>query len=451
MLPGYSGSVQDQRDLAASAQLALERLVAEKAQLYLSRFPSVDGVVLTGDVGLNVRVNSAVQRAVGVPVHVPPSPGDAGLVIGAVWAITPPKRLAERQQHARDRRSGSGVQHLGLAIEDVDMLANHGAAHPNATRLQSAAAAIPLLAELLAGGAVIGVMRGRQEVGPRALGHRSLLAIPAAGMKRRMHRLKDRDWYHPIAPVLAAEAVTRAFEREVFSPYMSFADTMRPEMADEAPAVYHFDGSARPQTVQPGDDKWLHELLRAVGNALQHSPRAAAGALGMPMLINTSLNSRGRPIVNRIDEALRMLTEIDDLDYIYVQGANQGWLFGSGGGQAMGDPPFSLGTGTLLSADKPFTAAPPQRCPRTTRLLTGSRSQEFQCDRSSVITVNDEQFEFVANEVSLRDEAKEFCRVHGLDAERDGPQIESHFQAESAVLGPPSTCCPGLGSHAQRR
>ena len=168
------------------------------------------------------------------------------------------------------------------------------------------------LADLLADGRIIGVVRGRSEFGPRALGHRSLLADPSRPeIKERMNALKHREWWRPVAPMVAHEDVVRIFEEQVWSPYMSFAPRLRPRLNKVLPAIAHFDGTARVQTVAADNDPWLHALLRAV-----------AHRTGFAVLCNTSLNTRGKPILNRLSDALALILDQEELDFLFVDG----WL-----------------------------------------------------------------------------------------------------------------------------
>ncbi len=135
------------------------------------------------------------------------------------------------------------------------------------------------------GGAVVGVVRGAQEFGPRALGHRSLLAYPGRevdGLKDRLNRIKGREWYRPVCPVVAAESSPLFFGVAVDSPYMSFAPRLLPEALVRFPHIAHCDGTSRVQTVTESDDPWLYALLQAV----------AARNGGFPILANTSFNPR---------------------------------------------------------------------------------------------------------------------------------------------------------------
>tara|TARA_B100000609_G_scaffold176268_1_gene154036 strand:- start:111 stop:566 length:456 start_codon:yes stop_codon:yes gene_type:complete len=139
------------------------------------------------------------------------------------------------------------------------------------------------------------------------------LAVPdSVDARNRLNRLKRRQWYRPVAPMVAEEAMADAFGRSVPSPYMTMAPDVSPPIARAFPALAHLDGTARHQSVARRDDAWLHALLRAVGKRT-----------GLAALINTSFNTRGKPICNTLKEALTMLDEEPDLDYLLVDD----WLF----------------------------------------------------------------------------------------------------------------------------
>jgi carbamoyltransferase len=280
----------------------------------------VEGIVLTGGCALNVLLNQRIYDSLpeggngnggASRMYVPPAPNDAGLVVGAVWAISPP--LAQQT-----------LQYLGFRLFDLEALdetARRRGAH-NLTQLGG----VEYLAELLAGGSawiqepnrkeatpIIAVVRGRQEFGPRALGHRSLLAAPiSSNMRDRLNRLKDRRWYRPVAPMVSEEALRQVFGRRVKSPYMTMAPRVLEDVRARYPALAHVDGTARHQSVGEEDEPWVHSLLLAVGRQT-----------GLAALINTSFNSKGQPIVNRISECLEMLDELMDLDYVLIED----WLF----------------------------------------------------------------------------------------------------------------------------
>lgn len=294
-----------------------------------------DGIVLTGGCALNVLANSQVQRAFPtLPVHVPAAPSDCGLAVGSAWLLAPPlprplalgaaaggaaeaaAALTLATREPQQSPPAQQLQYAGLPLFDLPLL------NATAASLGATFATPQAVAALLADHQIVGVARGRAEHGPRALGHRSLLAVPSDGMKERLNALKFREWYRPVAPVLADEDADRVFARDasrrpVTSPFMSFAPALSAAAAEALPAVRHTDRTARPQTVSnvpgaAGYEPWLHAVLTEV-----------QALTGWAVLINTSFNSRGRPILNSLAEALSLLVECDELDYVLVEN----WLF----------------------------------------------------------------------------------------------------------------------------
>ena len=319
--------IESQRMLAATIQAEFERVVQPIVQDYLRELQlkgiSVEGVVLTGGCALNVVANQLVRDTLTElrstqpdltkprDVYVPPAPNDSGLTVGAIWAVAPP--MGPRQP----------LQYLGFRLWDVDELPKE--AEARGARSLSQLGGVDYLAELLAGGPawtgnkpkhkkpIIAVVRGRQEFGPRALGHRSLLAVPdSQDMRERMNRLKFRQWYRPVAPMIAEEALEEVFGFKYNSAYMEFAPKVRDEVRERFPAIAHFDGTARHQSVSHEDEPWVHALLLAVGKLT-----------GLAALINTSFNSKGKPIVNTVEASLEMLDQLEDLDYVLIED----WLF----------------------------------------------------------------------------------------------------------------------------
>jgi carbamoyltransferase len=159
------------------------------------------------------------------------------------------------------------------------------------------------LVHFLARGGIVFLHRGQSEIGPRALGHRSILAIPT----RRSfdiinHVIKEREFYRPLAPMVPLESVSSWFDWEGDSKYMLYAAETRSETRLRAPGICHYDNSARLQTVAQGEDPFLHALLSRVGDAT-----------GAPILINTSLNPRGAPILSKLDATLAFRDSISGL------------------------------------------------------------------------------------------------------------------------------------------
>ncbi|CAE7524780.1 nodU [Symbiodinium natans] len=321
ILRAACGPLEEQRELAALVQKEFEAIVlstvrdlfqAESLQTHLQ---GLQGLVFTGGCALNVLANQLVFETFARPrdlgFHVPVAPNDSGLAVAGHFALLP---STARQQ----------LQYVGFRLWDEEDLEEQ-AAKWGATKL-SALGGVEYLAELLAGGPawrtqapdrpsapIVAVVRGRQEFGPRALGHRSLLAVPdTAELKDRMNRLKFREWYRPVAPMVADEDLVTVFGYEAKSPYMSMAPAVKPDIRKRFPALAHLDGTARHQSVGKEDEPWVHSLLLAVKSWT-----------GLAALINTSFNSRGHPIVNTIRDCLKMLRELPDLDYVLIED----WLF----------------------------------------------------------------------------------------------------------------------------
>src|SRR5213078_2663710 len=142
-------------------------------------------------------------------------------------------------------------------------------------------------ADLLAQDRVIGWFQGRMEFGPRALGARSILASPLhASMQARLNEIKDREDFRPVAPVVLEEEAGEWFAGAGYSPFMLFVFDVRPEKADRIPAVRHVDGTARIQTINRTQNPRYYDLLKAFKDRT-----------GVPVLVNTSFNTRGEPIV----------------------------------------------------------------------------------------------------------------------------------------------------------
>jgi carbamoyltransferase len=253
--------LQDKAKLAASIQKVTERILVSFAK-WLERVCDTRCLVLMGGVALNCVANSKIAEETSFDsIWIMPSPGDAGSSIGAVAAHL------RRHLHWRD-------PYLGLDI---------------ARPFDGESA----LSELLQG-RPIGIANGRAEFGPRALGNRSLLADPRIpAMKNGVNDIKKREKFRPFAPVVMAEHARAHFEMPVLeSPYMQFVGKVR--QPDFLPAISHVDGTARIQTVSEAQHPQLYNLLSEFYKKT-----------GCPILLNTSLNIKGEPLVNSWADAVR--------------------------------------------------------------------------------------------------------------------------------------------------
>jgi carbamoyltransferase len=213
-------------------------------------------------------------------VWVQPAAGDSGTALGAALAV-----------------AGKGepftTAALGRGWTDDELEAELKRAALPYTRPPSIAAEA---ARMLAGNGIVAWYQGRSEYGPRALGHRSLLAHPGdADTQTRMNNVKGREQFRPIAPMVRAERFGDIFSGTFPSPYMLFVHDVRPEWRDRIPAVTHVDGTARVQTVHTDSEPLVAEMLAEFERLT-----------GLPVVVNTSLNTAGRPMVDTPREAMEL-------------------------------------------------------------------------------------------------------------------------------------------------
>jgi carbamoyltransferase len=273
-------------DCAASVQRVLEdTLVRIAAQL--RRDTDLPDLCLGGGVALNGVANARLLAESGFErVFVPPAPGDAGCALGAAL-------YADRIYFSNPDRPIPDHPFWGPVI-DADALSR--AAIDDGLRIEraDAAAVVERVADELAAGRIVGWMEGACEFGPRALGHRSILAAPHSGAIRdRLNRdIKRREEFRPFAPVVPIEAADRYFDLPRggvrLARFMSGVFPVRREWQSALGAVTHVDGSARVQVLEREMAPRLHALLEAYGRRT-----------GIPVLLNTSFNVAGEPIVAR--------------------------------------------------------------------------------------------------------------------------------------------------------
>ncbi|HET7566030.1 MAG TPA: carbamoyltransferase C-terminal domain-containing protein, partial [Gemmatimonadaceae bacterium] len=265
-------------DIARSLQAALEDTVLELAH-WLGETTHATQLCLAGGVALNCVMNARIRdHGPFRDVWVQPAAGDAGTALGAALTVD------AREHPTRAPRATMDHPYLGPSYSDDEIERVLERAKLRYRRLDNVA---DEAAELLADGKILGWFQGRMEFGPRALGARSILASPIpADMQARLNELKDREDFRPVAPVVLEDQADAWFENARPSPFMLFVFDVRPEKADRIPAVRHADGTARVQTVNRAQHPLYYDLIEAF-----------ARRTGVPVLVNTSFNTRGQPIV----------------------------------------------------------------------------------------------------------------------------------------------------------
>jgi carbamoyltransferase len=263
-------------DLACSVQRRLEEVLLELARWLHAR---TDDKTLTmaGGVALNCVANSHLWRhSPFSEVWVQPAAGDAGTALGAALHVA---------HELGDQVSPLETIALGRGFDEAELRDRLKRAAIPYERPEDLAAAV---AEALAADGVVAWYQGRSEWGPRALGHRSLLANPRrAANLERLNDIKGREQFRPVAPMVLETRAADIFEGPLPSPYMLFTHRVRDEWRDRIPAAVHVDGTARIQTIDPA----LQPLLARTLDAFQRRT-------GVPVLVNTSLNVAGRPMVD---------------------------------------------------------------------------------------------------------------------------------------------------------
>ncbi|WP_030168464.1 carbamoyltransferase family protein [Spirillospora albida] len=273
---------RDHADLAVSVQLRLEEVLLDLASWLHGRTGS-RRLTLAGGVALNCVANSRLAETGPYDdIWVQPAAGDSGTALGAALHVA---------RDAGDAITAMPGAALGREWSDDDIARWLDTAKIRYERPADLAATV---AEALADDRVVAWFQGRSEYGPRALGHRSLLAHPGhAANVERLNDVKGREQFRPIAPMVALEHAAEVFDGPIPSPYMLFVHRVRPGWGERIPAVVHVDGTARVQTVSADDEPLVARLLE------EFRVRT-----GLPVLINTSLNTAGRPMVDDPRDAL---------------------------------------------------------------------------------------------------------------------------------------------------
>lgn len=284
-------------DIAASIQKIIEDVILKMA-FHVYKETKMKNLCLAGGVSLNCVANSRIlNEGPFENIFIQPASGDAGGAIGAAYVAYhhyfnqkdrhPLKSLylgpSFTEKQIIDSFLKYNVEHKKLNIEDL----------------------IQITAKLLSEGKVIGWFQGRMEFGPRALGNRSILADPRRPEMKDIvnKRVKFRETYRPFAPSVTFEDIDKYFEIKIESPYMLFVAKVK---SDKIPAVTHVDNTARLQTLKRQDNPLFYDLLKAFEKIT-----------GIPVLLNTSFNLKGEPIVCTPEDAVKTFLK-SGLDYLII-------------------------------------------------------------------------------------------------------------------------------------
>ncbi len=310
-LPGEP-ITQRHMDVARGLQYALEETVLHVARHLRRRLGEPD-LCFAGGTALNCLTNLRLANESGFRrIFVPPNPNDAGVALGAALFVT-----AERGERL-ERRTGPCTPFLGPSYSPQEIAS---ALDGNEFRWHELDDVAAIAARGIARGRLVAWFQGCAEMGPRALGNRSILADPRSPFVREVldRRVKRREYFRPYAPSVLADRADEFFDAPPSSPYMSFAATAKAARVHDIPAVLSRDNTARIQTISRQDNPLYHRLI-------EHF----ASLTGVPMVLNTSFNSI-EPTVCTPGDALRTFatTGIDVLvigNYVVTKAGAHGSL-----------------------------------------------------------------------------------------------------------------------------
>ncbi|MBV8696036.1 MAG: nodulation protein, partial [Ktedonobacteraceae bacterium] len=256
----------------------LEETVLELIS-WLYEISDIDALCMAGGVALNCVMNARLRdRGPFKHIWVQPAAGDAGTALGAALWIDAFERKTNKRSYCMNHAF------LGPEYNDDEIEQFLQWSKLPYRRLTNIAEEV---AEMLVQDQIIGWFQHRMEFGPRALGARSILASPLqASMQARLNQIKDREDFRPVAPVVLEEEAAHWFTRAEVSPFMLFVYEVLPEKVDRIPAVCHVDKTARIQTINRQQHPRYYDLIKAF-----------QAKCGVPVLVNTSFNTRGEPIV----------------------------------------------------------------------------------------------------------------------------------------------------------
>lgn len=277
---------EDSYDLAYTSQHVFEDLMWEFIEPYITKYNT--NVVLVGGCALNVLFNQTLKEILDtrhLQLYVPPNPNDCGLSYGMF--------LSKFHDMGKNEICYSGIEILDKNRQQ-ELIKNYNAVEYDYSDI----------VKLLKEGKILGCIRDNSEVGPRALGNRSIICDPSFdNMKDILNaKVKFREWFRPFAPVCRFKDSNKYFRYVYESKYMSYAPLVRPEYTRELKAITHIDSTARLQTVTPKDHLFFDSILEELDKQGY-----------IPVILNTSFNIRGKPILTKIEDALYVLdhTELD--------------------------------------------------------------------------------------------------------------------------------------------
>lgn len=281
---------QEQYDFARTAQKVFETIFFECTDLTIQEYNLP--IILTGGCALNIVLNTKVKnRYPELDVFVAPNSSDSGIPIGLLCNLVKPTKIVD-------------VTYKGVDSLDKFLLMEY-VNERNGRKVE-----IEAIVQDLINQRILGLIQGKSEHGPRALGNRSIICSPIPlNMKDTLnHKVKHREWFRPFAPIVRLEDVSEYFEWEGESRWMNFCPKVKKEWRDRLPAVTHVDGTGRVQTVTKEQNPLIYDILTLFKEKT-----------GVGVLVNTSFNVDRKPILSSYKDAFKVFDETQ-LDRLYLDG-----------------------------------------------------------------------------------------------------------------------------------
>jgi len=294
----FKNDFQHYADIAYCVQDETEKALVYTFKYLEKKFPN-ENWAYAGGVGLNAVANAKILSKTDIKnLYIQPAAGDNGIALGCAFYGW--RKILKQPFKKHDGSSNFGKKYIKQDIyEDVRL---------QIVQVQNY---IEKTAELLSQGKIIAWFDNGSEFGPRALGYRSILADPTKkGVKDFINKeIKKREDFRPFAPAIIKEEVSKYFKNDMESPYMILVNPMREEYQELLSNVVHKDGTSRVQTVESHTNPNFYSLLKSFGEKNS-----------MPILLNTSFNKKGMPIVETLKEAVAFFKEVP-IDYLVLDGA----------------------------------------------------------------------------------------------------------------------------------
>ncbi len=292
-------------DIGASVQKVLEDVLLRMVE-YLYQKTKSKNLCLGGGVALNGVANYRILKESSFDnIHIPPSPGDAGSAVGAAQYLYYSHHKQNRKMESDTTKRIIENVYVGPSFSS-DEIRKFLDGKNLKYEIFNDNELVKHCAKLIMEGNVVGWYQGKMEWGPRALGNRSILADPRQKEMKNIlnEKIKHRESFRPFAPSILEEYTSEYFDMDIPSPYMLMVSPVK--KPEKIPAVTHVDGTGRLQTVSKNSNPLYYKLINEFYNLT-----------GIPIIINTSMNVKGEPIVNTPEQAYNMLTKTD-MDCVFL-------------------------------------------------------------------------------------------------------------------------------------